>query len=308
MDNNIICKVCSKSFPDDTALHHHLKAHKLRQAEYYQKYYPRFDRYDNNIIKFKNKEQYFSAIFNSKKNLKCWLSCVTPRLAQSYIEQYFIQRRDSGKLRYVPTQVELKTMMVPGIKYITEKFGNYTEFCVNLGLNTRFFNHKLDEKKFNDISNKVIFTDSREQRPLELDNTQRIEGLSFGDYRMKDSEIYIERKSVSDAWGTLTGGFNRFEKEIVRAKEAGAYLVILVEATFSELEKFPNERQVYGKIKIPVEFVHHNIRFLLQKYDHIQFLFVNNRQEACRIVQKIFSAGNQVKDVDLQYQYDIGKL
>ena len=133
MDNQVVCKVCSKTFPDDTSFHHHLKAHKIRQTEYYQKYYPRYDRYDNQIIKFKNKEQYFSATFNSKKNLKGWLMSVTPNIAQQYVKNYFIQRRDAGKLTYVPTQVELKTMMVPGIKYITEKFGNYTEFCVNLG-------------------------------------------------------------------------------------------------------------------------------------------------------------------------------
>ena len=121
---------------------------------------------------------------------------------------------------------------------------------------------------------------------------------------MAGSNVYIERKSLGDAWGTLSGGFERFEREIIRAKEAGAYLIILVESIFSNLERFPYQRQVYGKIKLPVEFIHHNIRVLLQKYQHIQFLFVKNREEASVIVEKIFSAGEQVKQVDLQFLYD----
>jgi ABC-type molybdate transport system ATPase subunit len=85
-------------------------------------------------------------------------------------------------------------------------------------------------------------------------------------------------------------------------------LVILVECPFSDLEVFPNLRRVYGKIKIPVEFVYHSIRDLSQKYQHIQFLFVKNRDEASRVIKKLFAADEQVKNVDLQLLYDTGKL
>ena len=59
------CAVCNAEFENDRKLHAHLKAHKLRMVEYYQKYYPRYDKYDGKIIKFKNKKQYFETEFNS---------------------------------------------------------------------------------------------------------------------------------------------------------------------------------------------------------------------------------------------------
>jgi hypothetical protein len=198
--------------------------------------------------------------------------------------------------------------MVPGIRYINENLGGYAKMCLELGLKPRFAQDSLDASKFNDVSNKVIFQDTREQTPLSFENITRRDTLDFGDYRMSNSKIFIERKSLGDAWGTLTGGYERFEREIIRAKESEAYLVILVESPFESLETFPLQRKVYGKIKISVEFVFHSIRELSQKYTHIQFLFVKNREEASRVIQKIFAADEQVRNVDLQYLYDVGKL
>lgn len=308
MDNTTKCRICGKDFNSDESFHKHLKAHKMTQCEYYQKFYPRYDKYDHQIIRFKNKNYYFEADFNSKGNLKRWISSVSIEIAKLYVIKFIEKRKQKKNLIYALSQVELRTLMVPGMKFISEKFGNYNEFSKRLGLKMRFMKGELDERKFKDISRKFIFTDSREQKALEFDNRTRVEGMSFGDYRMKDSSVFIERKSLGDAWGTLTGGYERFEREIVRAKEANAYLVILVEDSFENLEKFPEKRELMGRIKIPVEFLYHNIRELMQKYQHIQFLFVKNRDEASRIVQKIFSADDQIKDVDLQFIYDIGKL
>lgn len=305
---NITCKECQKEFDGDIAFHKHLRSHKITQTVYYQTHYPRYDRYDGSMIKFKNKEYYFSTEFNSKNNFKRWLTSITPELGQRYTIQFLAARKQNKGMVYYPTQVELKTMMVPGMKYIDANFGGYEELCKKIGLKPRFTKRELDPTKFKDIKTKVIFADSREQSPLEFDNTTRTKGMSFGDYRMVGSKIFIERKSLGDAWGTFSGGIERFEREVIRAKEAGAYLVILVESPFDTLEKFPMQRQVYGKIKIPVEFIYHNIRDLMQRYEHIQFLFTKDREEASRIIQKIFSADEQVKEVDLQYLLDMGKL
>jgi hypothetical protein len=227
---------------------------------------------------------------------------------RKYVLDFIASRKAKKGLIYSLSQVELRTLMVPGIKYINENLGGYANLCKELGLSPRFSQDSLDSSKFNDVTKKVIFQDTREQDPLEFDNTTRKEGLNFGDYRMAGSQIYIERKSLGDAWGTLTGGFERFEREIIRAKEAGAYLVILVESPFDSLEKFPLQRKVYGKIKIPVEFVYHNMRELMQKYNHIQFLFAKDRDEASRIIQKLFSADEQVRNVDLQFLLDTNQL
>lgn len=308
MTNNITCKICQKEFDGVKNFHQHLKTHKTAQTVYYQKYFPKYDKFDNSIIRYKNFDYYFSTEFNTKGNFVKWLASVTPVVRRQYVLDFIGSRKAKKGLVYFPSQVELRTLMVPGIRYINENLGGYVKLCQELGLKPRFSQDSLDSSKFKDVSRKIIYADTREQDPLEFDNNTKKEGLNFGDYRMNGSKIYIERKSLGDAWGTLTGGFDRFEREIIRAKEAGAYLVILVESPFESIEGFPMQRQVYGKIKIPVEFVYHNMRELMQKYVHIQFLFAKDREDASRIIQKLFSADEQVRNVDLQYLLDSKKL
>jgi len=305
-----VCKIdnCNKEFEDDKSFHLHLRSHKITQVCYYQKYYPRRDKLTGELILFKNKEFYFNSDFNNKVNFKKWFFSISKEEAKQYVFDFLKRRKENKNLIFAPSQIELKTLMVPGIKYINDNFGSYDSICEELNLKIRFNKNYIDKSKLKNISNKIIFKDSREQKPLSFDNRTRKDGLNFGDYRISGSNIYIERKSIGDAWGTLTTGFERFEREIIRAKEAEAYLVVVIEGLISELESFPYQRQVYGKIKLPVEFVFHNIRELMQKYEFIQFLFVKNREEASKIIQLIFSLDKQVKDIDLQYLMDIGKL
>ena len=70
---SVKCAVCGKEFDTERQLHGHLKAHKLRMAEYYQKYFPRKDKYSGELIKFKSKDYYFDRDFNSRDNLRLWL-------------------------------------------------------------------------------------------------------------------------------------------------------------------------------------------------------------------------------------------
>lgn len=304
----ISCKICNLEFDGVKIFHQHLKSHKTAQTVYYQKYFPRYDRYDSGIIRYKNYDYYFNTEFNTRANFKNWLSSVSTLVKINYVRDFIASRKIKKGLIYFPSQVELRTLMVPGIRYINENLGGYAKLCGELGLKPRFAQENLDESKFQDISRKTIFTDTREQKPLEFDNKTKTKTMNFGDYQLFKCNIFIERKSISDAFGTLSGGVQRFEREILRAKEAEAYLVILVEGSLDELEHFPEQRQVYGKINIPFEFVFHNIRDLSQKYQHIQFLFVKNREEASRVIKKIFSANEQVKSVDLQFLYDTQKL
>jgi len=46
----------------------------------------------------------------------------------------------------------------------------------------------------------------------------------------------------------------------------------------------------------------------MQKYDDLQFLFVDNRKKASEVIQKLFSVDEQVRKVDLQLLYDINQL
>ena len=50
-----------------------------------------------------------------------------------------------------------------------------------------------------------------------------------------DKGFSIERKSLNDFLGTISTGWERFQREIYRAKDAGYNMPIIVEARFSDL-------------------------------------------------------------------------
>ena len=103
----------------------------------------------------------------------------------------------------------------------------------------------------------------------------------------------------------MSGGYERFIKEIERAQDADAYLVVLVEDSLTHAMSFPYLPHISKKIKATPEFIFHRVRNLIQKYPHIQFLFVNGRVEASRVIERIFTCGCAYKKVDLQYAYDL---
>ncbi len=300
-----ICKICNKTVESES---HFYKNHKITAAKYWQSYFPRYDLFDKSLIQYKNKEFYFNSDFNSKVNLKKWLDIAHPSEIKNYFTNYFKTRIQKKGLVFAPSQVELKSLPVPGIKYLTQLFGDYNNFCASLGLKVRFKNSKFDKKQFADVENKFIFKDSREQLGLDFNNRVRTKGLKFGDYSMKGCSVVVERKSMADFWGTLTGGYERFCREIDRAKEADSYLITVIEEPFSEVYAYPFRYQVRGKIKISAEVPLHNMRNIMQRYDNAQFLFVRNREEASRIIEVIFAACEQCKEIDLQLIHDLGNL
>jgi hypothetical protein len=307
----IICLECHKEFNNDTGLHKHLRSHKITQVVYYQKHFPRYDKHDGNFIRFKNKEYYFNTDFNTKTNLKLWLEKVSKDEAKTYLRNYLAKRKERKNLIYAPTQVELRSLPVPGMRYFNDLFGSYYGLCDSMGLKIRHskFDFYLPPK---DISKCHIVSDTREQMPLKFKLKTKSEALKFGDYKLSNEnftcDCYIERKTLGDFYGTLTGGIERFTREVFRAHEAGAYLIVLIESNFESVQTFRFQRQVYGKVSISPEFVFHGMRELLQTYQNLQFLFVNNRDEASRVIEKIFASNCEYKEVDLQYAYDTGVL
>ena len=218
------CEVCKKGFGEDKNLHAHLKAHSLRMAEYYQKYFPRKDLHTGDIIKFKNKEYYFSTDFNSRMSMKKWLSAQPKNKAREYVKEILSKRIERKNLKYAPSQVELRTVMSPPVQYFNELFGDYYAMCQEVGLTTRFNNFpNKDSFSITDYSsqkNLEILMDTREQFPFKLDYPFQIKTLKYGDYTLSDREVccgcYVERKSIKDFIGTLSGGLERFRKEIER--------------------------------------------------------------------------------------------
>lgn len=312
------CAACDKEFENDRKLHAHLKAHKMRMVEYYQTHYPRHDKYDGKIIKFKNKSQYFEADFNSRTNLRMWLKNSNDEEARKYCKEILINRKEKKELIYAPSQVELRSLIFPPIQYYNKVFGDYYKLCSELGFKNKYLN--VQEIVVGSEWQKPeyeILMDTREQRPLKFSRNVKLMKLDYGDYAFSSSQAsckaFVERKAVGDLLGTISGGYERFQREIQRSVEDGASLVIVVEQKLSSVIHFNHQRKshggrVYSKVKATPEFIFHRVRSLTQKFPSIQFLFVDGKKESARVIEKIFTCGCVYKKIDLQLAYDEGKL
>lgn len=84
-----------------------------------------------------------------------------------------------------------------------------------------------------------ITIDTREQTPWAFDPSlvrTRRGTVRTGDYCVTgDGGFAVERKSLNDFLGTVSTGWDRFQREIYRAREAGFHLPVIVEARFSDI-------------------------------------------------------------------------
>ncbi len=303
------CKICSQEFDSDKHFHSHLKSHKLRMVEYYQKYEPRYDLLTGELINFKNKDYYFSNDFNNKINLKKWLKAQPMEKRQEYLCNLLKHRKEKHSLAYAPSEVELRSITSPAIPFYQEVLGNYYSYCSSIGLKQKY-EYPDSLLKYEEKSGFRIFIDTREQKPLVIDYPTESKGLKFGDYALSDPtcKCYIERKSITDFIGTLSGGYERFCREIERALAAEASLVVLIERPIQECLSFQHLNYVSKKIKVTPEFVFHNVREIIQKYPSVQFLFVDGREECVRVMKRIFFSNGEFKKYDLQLMYDLKLL
>jgi hypothetical protein len=278
-------------------------------VEYYQTYEPRRDLLTGELINFKNKDYYFSNDFNNKNSMKKWLGQQTPEVQKEYLKKLLLQRKEKHKLIYAPTEVELRSITSPPIPYYHKLFLDYYKLCSEIGLKIKY-EYPRQELKSSIVEGFKIFIDTREQMPLIIDYETEIKGLKFGDYAINDLEnkCYIERKSISDFIGTMSGGFERFCREIERSVAAEANLIVLVERPLQECLSFQYLNYVSKKIKVTPEFVFFNVRELIQKYSNVQFLFVDGREECVRVMKKIFFSKGDYKKYDLQLMYDLKLL
>lgn len=303
------CKLCQQGFKDDKSFHAHLKSHKLRMVEYYQNHEPRYDLLTGELINFKSKDYYFSNDFNNKINLKKWLKSQPAEKRQEYLSNFLKKRKEKHSLKFAPSEVELRSITSPAIPFYQEVFGDYYSCCASLGME-RKYEYPDSLLKYNEKEGFKIFIDTREQKPLVIDYPTELKGLKFGDYALSDPncKCYIERKSIADFIGTLSGGYERFCREIERALAADASLVVLVERPLQECLSFQHLNYVSKKIKVTPEFVFHNVRDIIQKYPSVQFLFVDGREECVRVMKRIFFSDGEFKKYDLQLMYDLKLL
>ena len=302
-----VCQICQKDLNTLELLHRHLRwSHQTPQKDYYYKFFPRKDLYTGEPIPYKSCQQYFDANFNSKDSLRLWLKNQSTDISLEYCKKILLKRKEEKGLIYTPTQVELRSLFsIPPIQFY-QKFVDYYKFCEELGFKNRF---RALSSQFNPLpKNSIIYVDSREQSVFPLENIQ-VKKLDFGDYclRRNPEKVYVERKSMADLLGTISGGFDRFKNELERAKES--YLVILVEEPLTTCLNF--DRLDYIKrlgVKASPTFIFSRIRELIQQYVNIQFAFSNGKKHAAYVLERVLANPETCKNVDIQYCIDTGKL
>lgn len=90
----------------------------------------------------------------------------------------------------------------------------------------------------------IILSDTREQCPLDFDGIEGVDkvetiGLPVGDYTAmidgKQLPVVFDRKALGDLYGTMTSGYDRFKREMAKAKELGMKLILITEGTYSDV-------------------------------------------------------------------------
>ncbi len=308
------CRICNQEFSEDDFTGHPFKAHKIKLADYFTNFYKKKDLFSNEPLAFKSINQYLSSDFLNKNNLRSWVKIKSKDSVQDYCINWLRDRKELKQLKFAMTQAELKTLVFPSINYLDELFaasGGYYKICERLGYSIKHI--KIDKTSILPClftyENLGIIKDTREGKPLIFSQASVTDTLSWGDYALSDESlsgrVRIERKSLSDAIGTLSGNYERFCREIEKAKKDDGYLVILIEEKFDNLLSFKYLPHISKKVRASVEFVTHRIRELCQSYDNIQFICVDGRREASRIIPRIFQLGSQARNIDLQLMLDL---
>lgn len=314
------CVICLEGFGTEKSLHFHLRSHSIKVKDYYEKHFPKFDLLTGEKIEFTNRESYRKKHFLSATNFRNWRNATDNYEVRKFCKKLFQERIEDGKIRFSPSEVELRSLMWPCVRESNEIFGDYYEFCSEMGLINKFKNYQDIDKPEPD-NDYFIYVDTREQRPLEFEKAEtKVHGLKFGDYCSSNeassgTTIRVERKTLADFVATLSPkNFDRFKREIMKAADNNCFLVVLVETVFANAMSFKKEREIGSKerihkaTKMNPGYILKRMRDLCQEFSHIQFLFVDGRPESARVIEEIFSNPRYYSKLDLQYMYDISKL
>lgn len=313
------CFQCGLLEPEPS---HFFKSHKISQADYYVNNYSKKDLLTKEILPFRDLDSYFLNDFLNKINLKKYLDSLDEKGRKDYCKNLLNRRIRAKNLTFAPSQTELKSILSPSILYLDKLFtkeGGYYSLCEKLGLKNKYVSFNIGnptslEKNYTKSN---VLIDTRENKVIKFrdDINIKIQKLDFADYTLENQDLcgklHIERKSLMDFIGSFSANIDRLHREFDRAKELGAHIVVMVEEDISKalvFNKLPYIVKRSRKMRVTPDFVFHNIRDIYQKYDNIQFLFVNGVTEMQRLIPQLLFNGEFYKKFDLELLYEKGLL
>lgn len=300
---NLKCQICGQEVTEPS---HFYKVHKIKESLYYETYLPRRNLLTTELLPFTNRDSYFLTDFNNKQEFKDYLEIHSREECLIYLTDWLKRRKEIKNIVYSPSSWEIKSQLFPYIKFIEVKYGAgvYNKICEKAGLINRYnYSEKLE---FDNNKELNLILDSRERKPLlNLSNIQ-IQTLPYGDYSIENNinKIFVERKMLSDAISTFSGGYERFRRELQRVKDDNAYLIILIEEKFSNIQCFRKLKHIIGT-KCTEDFIFHRMRSLLNEFPlNCQLLSADGRIRATKLIETIFRIKNDIRNVDLEFEHD----
>lgn len=154
-----------------------------------------------------------------------------------------------------------------------------------------------------------ILIDTREQLPLTFNHPFvekiTVQKIDCGDYCVRFHNGYIptvrfERKSIGDCYGTMSQGYERFKREIQRAKDFEVKIIILIEGTLTKVLKG------YEHSKREPDSIVKQLFTLWEKYD-VMPVFCKDRDEMSRYIIEFYSAIGRKALQDLKKQKQLSK-
>ena len=137
------------------------------------------------------------------------------------------------------------------------------------------------------IKNFTIIVDTREQSPYSFQGVSPIpdtivRGLSTGDYSLDGYEdrVTVERKSLSDLYGSVGTGRDRFEREMGRMAQL-EFSAVVVEAEWSTIILSPPSRSRLKPVSVLATII-----AWMQRYD-VHWLTCPNRVFAEKLTHRI---------------------
>jgi len=306
----IVCKECNTAFESEKSFHGHLRKHKLRVKDYYEKYYPKICLYTGKKLNWKegdSLENYLLRDFIDKTSLNLYFEN-KDNLEDK--KKQLVKELDKDYLKHniLPCQAELASLSCsPNFLHVQNYF-DIQDLIKEKKYKSRFeyffdYNSKLPLEKI-DIDSFCINIDSREKSPYRFYNSI-VGKLNFGDYCIAGSgfnNIFVERKAVGDFGSTLVSGYERFCRELDRVRAENSYLIILVEFNLHELHR----HRFFGYANSAM--ISHQMRNIYRNYSDVcQFTFGGTREQCVQYVVEFLVCGDSCRKLDLQFYIDCHK-
>lgn len=240
----------------------------------------------------------------NKKELKQYLESLSDKEGLNYLKNWLLDRKKEKNLVYAPGQFECRSLCFPSIKYIHKKYGfdSYSQICKDIGLTLKYNYDTALSFEYEPIE---VLCDSREQRPyVKLNVPIKVSTLNFADYAPNPNpeNLFIERKELSDWSGVMSKGYSRFERELQRAKDENAYIIVLIESSYNDIESI-NYLPHTKWIRATPIYLFKRMRDLYLNFDNFQMVAGGTRNECIQLFNQLIKIKN-IKQYDLQYLID----